>query len=361
MTTNTNNFLFVGSYSPENKPGIHVYKFNSINGELTPHGSYSGIANPSFLTIHPNGKWLYAVSETGQNSDGVLGSVHSFKIQHGQLNLDLQPINHQSTDGDWPCHVQIDASGNWLIASNYGTGNAALFPILSDGAIGEMKSFLQHDGHGPNKDRQEGPHAHSAIFTPDNRYVIIADLGIDQLVIYKFNAETGSLTRHANIQTRPGAGPRHFAFHSNDLHLLVANELDSSVTVYEYDAGDGTLHALQTLDTLPPDTPESIVADIHLSPSGKYVYVSNRGHDSLAIFSFDEETGQLTEVANQGTHGKTPRNFAIDPSGTFLLAANQDSNNIVTFRINESTGKLTFVEQITDIPKPVCLKIVTLK
>ena len=361
MTTNTKEILFVGSYASENDPGIHAFKYNSTNGELTPYGSYSGIAKPSFLVIHPNGEWLYSVSETGQDSDGVLGSVHSFRIQNDDLNLKLELINQQSTDGDWPCHLQFDRSGRWLIASNYGTGNAALFPILSDGALGELKSFVQHEGKGPNLDRQEGPHAHSAIFTPDNRFVIVADLGIDQLVIYKFDDETGSLSRHTEIQTQPGAGPRHFAFHPNDRHLLVANELDSSVTVYEYDAENGTPHLLQTLPTLPTDSPKSIVADIHFSPTGQYVYVSNRGHDSLAIFEFNEETGMLSALQHQKTHGKTPRNFAIDPNGTFLQTANQDSNNIATFRINESTGKLTFVGQITDIPKPVCLKIVTLK
>ena len=361
MSTNATDMLFVGSYAPENMPGIHVFKIDLATGELTPRGSYSGIAKPSFLTIHPNGEWLYSVSETGQDSDGVLGSVHSFRIQNDDLNLKLEPINQQSTDGDWPCHLQFDRSGRWLIASNYGTGNAALFPILSDGALGEMKSFVQHEGHGPNSARQEGPHAHSAIFTPDNRFVIVADLGIDQLVVYNFDDETGSLSRHTEIHTQPGAGPRHFAFHPNDRHLLVANELDSSVTVYEYDAENGTLHSRQTLPTLPTDSSKSIVADIHFSPAGQHVYVSNRGHDSLAIFEFNQGTGKLSALPHQKTHGKTPRNFAIDPKGVFLQTANQDSNNIATFRINESTGKLTFIRQITDIPKPVCLKIVTLK
>lgn len=360
MTTNAKHLLFVGSYAPENKPGIHVFKFDSTTGEMTPHGSYTGIANPSFLAIHPNGKWLYAVSETGQDSDGVIGSVHSFKIQYDPLNLDIQPINQQATDGDWPCHVEIDVSGRWLIATNYGTGNAALFPILSDGALGEMEAFLQHEGKGQNSARQEGPHAHSAIYTPDNRFVIVADLGIDQLVTYKFDAETGSLTLHAKIQARPGAGPRHFAFHQNGHHLLVANELDSSVTVYDYDARNGSLHELQTIDTLPPDSPESIVADIHFLPSGQHLYVSNRGHDSLAIFEFDEKPGRLTALSHQKTHGKTPRNFAIESSGTFLLAANQDSDSIVTFRINHNTGHLAYIEKISDIPNPVCLKMIPL-
>jgi len=357
MTTKANQLLFVGSYSPEDEAGIHTFTFDSTAGEMIPYGSYTGIANPSFLIIHPNGKWLYAVSETGLDSDGVHGSVHSFGIQHEELKLKLQPINQQTTKGDWPCHLEIDASGGWLFATNYGTGNAALYPILLDGALGEMKAFIQHEGHGPNVARQEGPHAHSAIFTPDNRFVIVADLGIDQLVIYQFDDKTGSLSPHADIQTRPGAGPRHFAFHPNDRHLLVANELDSSVAVYEYNAENGSLHLLQTLPTLPSEAPESIVADIHFSPSGQHLYVSNRGHDSLAIFDFKEDTGNLMEIANQESYGKIPRNFAIDPGGKFLLVANQDSNNIVTFRIDETTGQLDFVEQKDNISKPVCLRL----
>lgn len=360
MTINSKYLLFVGSYAQKNEPGIHVFIFDSTTGELTDQSSFSGITNPSFLAIHPNGKWLFSVSETGKGNDGEYGSVHAFRIQHEQQNINIQPINQQSTKGDWPCHVQIDDSGRWLFATNYGSGNGALFPILSNGALGEMKAFVQHEGQGPNTARQEGPHAHSAIFTPDNRFVIVADLGIDQLVTYNFDAETGSLSRHAETYSRPGSGPRHLAFHPDSQYLLAANELDSSVTVYDYDAGNGTLQALQTLDTLPPDAPESTVADIHFVPSGRYVYVSNRGHDSLAIYTFNKAIGQLSPESFQTTYGKNPRNFAIDPSGTFLLAANQDSDNIVTLRINHSTGQLDLVEQISDVPKPVCLKMIAL-
>lgn len=358
MINDNKHLLLVGSYAPKDKPGIYAFTFDSATGEMVSQGAFTGITNPSFLTVHPNNKWLYAVSETGQDSDGIEGSVWSFSIQHEPMKL--QPINQHSTNGDWPCHVQIDVSGRWLIASNYGTGNAALFPILSNGALGEMKAFVQHEGYGPNISRQEGPHAHSATFTPDNRYVIVADLGIDQLVIYKFDADNGALLRHGETQTLPGAGPRHLAFHPNGQHVLVANELDSSVSVYAYDARPGTLHAEQTISTLPSDAPENTAADIHFLPSGQHVYVSNRGHDSLAIFAVDEDPERLTAVTYQATYGKTPRNFAIDPSGAFLLTANQDTNNIVTFRINQTTGHLNYVGQKSDIPKPVCLKMVIL-
>lgn len=357
MNMETKNLLFVGSYTSAEKPGIFSFTFDSATGDMTPHGSFTGIASPSFLIIHPNEKWLYAVSETGKDSDGVYGSVHAFSIDHEQSSITIQHINQQSTDGDWPCHLQIDASGRWLVASNYGTGNAALFPILSDGSLGKMQTFLQHEGHGPNAARQEGPHAHSATFTPDNRFLIVADLGIDQLVIYKFDAEKGSLSPHTEIQTRPGAGPRHLAFHPDGRHVLVANELDSSVTVYEYNSENGILNSLQTLDTIPGDSPESTVADIHFSSTGKHVYVSNRGHNSIAVFSFDEDS-RLTRLGIPSCGGNWPRNFTLSPDGEFMLVANRYSNQISVMPM--LSGQTDIGEKITQakIESPSCVRFV---
>jgi 6-phosphogluconolactonase len=352
MTTNAKHFLFVGSYAPEDKPGIYAFLFDSATGDMTPHGSFAGITNPSFLTVHPNGKWLYAVSETGLGSDGVHGSVHALKIEQGSLNL--QPINWQSTQGDWPCHVVIDGNGRFLIASNYGTGNAALFPILPDGGLGEMTAFVQHEGQGANKARQEGPHAHSAVFTPDNRFLVVADLGIDQLVIYQFDAETGSLSADAKVQAAPGAGPRHFAFHPDGQQLLVANELDSTVTVYDYDAGNGTLHALQTVETLPTNAPESSVADIHFSPSGQHVYVSNRGHNSVAVFSFGDN-GRLTRLAISPCGGNWPRNFALSPDGQFMLVANRRSDQISVLPIHADGSEIGAAVVRVSVAQPSCI------
>ena len=267
MAMKSNHLLFVGSYASEDDPGIYAYTFNSDTGQMASQGAYTGIKNPSFLTVHPNGKWIYAVSETSLSGEGVYGSVWAFSFQSEPM--EIRPINQRSTDGDWPCHVVLDATGRWLIASNYGSGNAALYPILADGGLGELQAYVQHEGQGPNAARQEGPHAHSAIFTPDNRHLIVADLGIDQLVIYKFDAEAGGLSQHAAVRTNPGAGPRHLVFYPEGQHMLAANELDNTVTAYRYEAAAGLLHAVQTVETLPLDAPENTVADIHISPTGE--------------------------------------------------------------------------------------------
>jgi 6-phosphogluconolactonase len=353
MSSSTRHSLFVGGYAAVEHPGIHAFEFDAVSGALTPHGSFTGVANPSFLLIHPNGRWLYAVSETGLEDSGRHGAVWAFQID--RQSLALQPINHQSTRGDWPCHLEIDASGRWVFASNYGTGDIAIFPILGDGRIGEMKEFVQHFGHGPNPARQQGPHAHSATVTPDNRLVIFADLGIDQLVIYAFDAKTGKLTPHGATQTGPGAGPRHLAFDQGGQRLYVANELDSTVTVYEYDAVNGSLGALQTLGTLPPEPPENIVADIHVSSSGQRVYVSNRGHDSVAVYGVEED-GLLTRLAIPSCGGKWPRNFTLAPGGNFLLAANERSNEISVLPILAGAAELGAPVAHASVERPTCLQ-----
>ena len=353
MSKNNKHLFFVGGYAPKDKPSIHAFIFNSKTREITPQTAFTGIKNPSFLTTHPNGKWLYAVSEMEQDVDTVHGSVVSFSIENNPIHI--QPINQQSTKGDAPCHLQIDRSGRWIIASNYGTGNAALFPILANGALGVAKAFIQHEGHGANKERQERAHVHSAIFTPDNRFLVVADLGIDQIVIYQFDAETGSLTRHASIQTRAGAGPRHFAFHPNKQHLLVANELDNTVTVYDYNAQNGTLYACQTISTLPPNAPESAVADIHFSPSGQHVYTSNRGHDSIALFTMTDDASLIyLDILPCG--GKWPRNFTLTPDGQFILVANQHSNHISLLPIFADSPKFGSAVTNISVAQPTCVR-----
>lgn len=353
MTSNSKQALFVGSYASADAPSIYGCLFDSASGELIIESSFTGIANPSFLTVHPNGRFLYSVSETGLGSDGVHGSVWAFRLQPDSLTL--EPINQQSTQGDWPCHVEIDGRGQWLIACNYGTGNAALYPLLADGSLGEMQALVQHSGSGPNTARQEGPHAHSAVFTPDNRFVIVADLGIDQLVVYKFDAETGSLTHHAAVPTNPGAGPRHFAFAANGRFLYVANELDSTVTVYSYQPENGTLHAQQTLSTLPAADPTNSVADIHLSATGQHLYVSNRGHNSVAVFEVGEN-GRLTPLGTPSCGGNWPRHFGVGENGRFLLVANRRSNAIAILPVAaDSVGVGTAVNQVS-LSQPSCIK-----
>lgn len=337
MLLSTRSFFFAGGYAAPEQPGIHSFAFDESNGQLTASGSFTGINAPSFLIAHPNGRWLYAVSETGQDSHGAFGEVWAFQFQREPFSI--QPINHQSSRGDWPCHLQLDATGQWLLATNYGTGNAGLYPLQPDGSLGEMTDFVQHHGKGPNTARQEGAHAHSSVFTPDNRFAIIADLGIDQLVIYQLDSSTGKLLPHSSVNARPGAGPRHLAFHQNGKWMYAANELDNTVTHYDYDSTKGSLTEKQSLPTIPSDSPESTVADIHVSATGKRLYVSNRGHDSIAVYDLNGD-GSLEMVSIQSSGGNCPRNFALAPGGKFLLAANQNSNEVCVLPILEGTQAL---------------------
>jgi 6-phosphogluconolactonase len=300
-------------------------------------GSYTGVNSPSFLIVHPNGKWVYAVSETGQSSHNATGSVWALRFEREPFSI--QPINQVTTRGDWPCHLGFDQTGRWLVATNYGTGNTAIYPIRDDGSLGEMTDFAQHQGSGPNAARQEGPHAHSSIFTPDNLLLIVADLGIDQLVVYRFDATSGKLLRHMAVPAKAGAGPRHLAFHPNGLWLYAANELASTVSLYEYDTSSGTLKETQSISTIPFDSPENIVADIHISDSGDRVYVSNRGHNSIAVYDINTG-GILTLFSTPECGGNWPRNFALAPEGKFILVANQYSNEVCALPTLESKEAL---------------------
>jgi len=355
MPNSTQSFFFASGYASAEQSGIQSFSFDESIGKIKPVGAYSGINAPSYILSHPNGKWLYAVSETGQDSHGVLGSVRSFHFTREPFSI--TPINQQTTRGDWPCHLQIDGTGNWLIATNYGTGNAAIYPIQANGSLGEMTDFVQHQGKGPNAARQEGPHAHSSIFTPDNRFVIIADLGIDQLVIYKFDSATGKLSLHTSVNTTPGAGPRHLAFHSNRKWLYAANELNSTVTLYDYDATNGMLGERQSISSIPADAPENIIADIHISSNGKRLYVSNRGHNSIAIYDLGAD-GKLALDSISSCGGNWPRNFALSHSENFVLVANQYSNEVCVLPILAGKEELGVPVMRTTLTGASCIQFV---
>jgi 6-phosphogluconolactonase len=316
--------VVVGSYAAAAQPGIQVFRFDDATGALTACGSFAGVVNPSFLIVHPNRRWLYAVSETSQQ-DGAPGSVWALRFEYDPVSI--QPVNQRPSGGDWPCHLQLDSSGKWLLASNYGSGTIAVLPIQADGSLGEMTDLIQHHGSSAHPQRQAGPHAHSAALTPDGRFAIVADLGMDQLLVYNFDPAAGVLGAHTHIDTRPGAGPRHIAFQPSGRHMYVANELDSTVSVYDYEASNGALFERQSIETTPPGVPENLVADIHLSSSGQRLYVSNRGHNSLAVFDV-EAGGRLARVAIRPCGGKWPRNFALAPNGRFVLVANQYSDEV---------------------------------
>jgi len=355
MTHPNQSFFFASGYVTAEQPGIHSFLFDEATGELTASGSFTGINAPSFIVVHPNRRFLYAVSETGQDSHGTLGEVWAFHFEREPFNI--QPLNHQTTSGDWPCHLQLDRTGHWLLVTNYGTGSAGIYPLHEDGSIGKMTDFVKYHGKGPNAARQESPHTHSSIFTPDNRFAIIVDLGIDQLAIYQFDISTGKLLPYSSVNTRPGAGPRHLAFHPNGKWLYAANELDSTVTLYDYDNATGALYERQSLSTLPSNSPENLVADIHISASSQRVYVSNRGQNSIAVYDVGED-GSLMLVAIPECGGNWPRNFALAPGGQFMLVANQNSNEVCVLPILEGTESLGDPVARASIPGASCIQFV---
>lgn len=360
MTLGQQAWVYVGTYTTKGSEGIYVYRLDLSSGSLTLSSVMTGIDNPSFLAIHPQGRYLYAVNEVGEFAGQPGGRVSAFarNPQTGKLTF----LNQQPSLGRGPCYVSIDRTGQVALVANYMGGNAALLPIGGDGQLGAASDMVQHHGSGTDPRRQEAPHAHSITLDPGNRYAIVADLGLDKLMVYQLDLAKGQLRPNATpwAQLHAGAGPRHMAFHTSGKYAYVINELDSTMAVFAYDQAQGTFETLQTVSTLPSDFAGiSYCADVHVSPCGRFVYGSNRGHDSIVVFRIDQNTGILDLVAHTPTQGKTPRNFCIAPGGEWLLAANQDSDTVVTFRIEQQTGKLLPTGQIVDVPTPVCLKMVT--
>jgi 6-phosphogluconolactonase len=349
--------LFVGTYTEKESKGIYAYRFDAASAELTPLGVAAETTNPSFLAIDPSHRFLYAVNEVPKYKGGSSGAVSAFAI--GRLTGRLSLLNEVASRGADPCYIAFDRTGKYALVANYTGGNVAVFPVRADGRIGDSSAFVQHVGSSVNRERQEAPHAHWIETTPDNRFAIAVDLGLDELLVYRFDAKNGSLTANDPPYAKldPGAGPRHLAFHPNGKFVYVVNELQSSITTFSYDQSRGALHALKTVSTLPKAfSGNNDAAEIQVHPSGKFLFASNRGHDSIAVFSIDSHTGALTLADHFPTQGKTPRNFEIDPTGKLLLVANQDANNIVVFRIDPDSGRLTPTGQTLKVPSPVCLK-----
>ncbi len=346
---------YVGTYTTKKaSKGIYVYRFDAAAGQLTSVGLAAESTDPSFVVAHPNGKYLYGVNEVGNYDGKKSGAVSAFAIDHKSGRLTL--LNQVASGGADPCYVSLDKTGKYVLVANYSGGSVAVFPVLKDGRLGEASAFVQHQGSGANKERQEAPHAHWIQTSPDNRLAAVSDLGLDELVLYRFDAAKGSLEPNDPpfVKVSPGSGPRHAAFHPNGKFVYVLNEMQSTVVVFSYDPSTATLKTLQQLSTLPKDfTGQNDTAELAVHPSGKFLYASNRGHDSFAIFSIDSVKGTLTPTGHVATGGKTPRNFAIDPTGKYLLAANQASDDIVIFRINLVTGNLTRTGQVVEVPSPV--------
>jgi 6-phosphogluconolactonase len=345
--------VYVGTYTQKNSKGIYAYRFDATTGGLKPIGLVAEATNPSFLAVHPNQRYLYAVGEESK------GSVSSFSLDRETGKL--KALNTVSAKGNGPCHLSFDRSGRWLFVANYGSGSIAALPVESDGTLKEASAFVQHAGSSADPGRQTSPHAHSVNVSPDNRFLLVSDLGLDQALVYRFDAAKGTLAPNEPPAAKiaPGSGPRHLAFGSKGEFVYVLNEMASTVTTLRYDKRRGSLQEAQTLSALPAGfSGTSSGAEILVHPGGRFLYSSNRGDDSIAVFSIDQKSGLLKAVDWTSTQGKTPRNFAIDPTGNFLLAANQNSNNIAVFRIDQTSGTLTAIGNVQDISSPVSLVFV---
>ncbi|HXI83709.1 MAG TPA: lactonase family protein [Verrucomicrobiae bacterium] len=348
--------VYFGTRSSPTGKGIYMCRLNNATGTLTSLGVAVETADPAFLAIHPSHRFLYAVRESGGFEGTPNGAVSAFAIDTATGKLTL--LNQQNSGGQGPCHLAVDQSGKCVLVAHYGGGSVAAFPIRADGSLGSVSALLQHHGSGPNPKRQEGPHAHSVGFDIANHRAFCADLGLDKLLVYQFDPTTAALSSNnpPSASLAPGAGPRHFAMDPNGRHLYVINELNNTITAFDYDESHGALKESQTITTLPDKfTGFNTSAEIAILPNGKFLYGSNRGHDSIAVYAVDQSTGKLTLVEHQSSLGRTPRAFGIDPSGSFLLVANQDSNSLVVFRINPKTGRLKATGQTLDVPSPVCV------
>lgn len=349
-------YLLIGTYTSGKSEGIYVYKFNSATGEAT-YVSKVAASNPSYLVVSKNKKYVYSVYEDGDNNGSV--AAFSFNKKAGTLQF----LNKQSSGGDHPCYVDIDKSGKWVAVANYSGGNFSLLGVSPDGWLRAPERTINHTGSGPNKDRQDKPHVHSTVFDPNDKHLLVQDLGIDKIMVYDFDAKLGELkaAKTPSYASLPGAGPRHIDFHPNGDYVYLIDEMGGNVTAYSY--RKGKLQFLQTISAVREGYKGAVgSADIHVSPDGKFVYASNRGDENdIAIFAVDKSTGKLTLKGHQPVLGKTPRNFSIDPTGKFLLSANQNSGDIVIFKRDVATGLLIDSGKKIEVDKPVCLKWIPVK
>lgn len=341
--------FYVGCYTkPDGAKGIYHYKLNLENGQISGGTLVAEAKDPTFLAVHPNGDFLYAANEING------GAVSAYTIE---ADGTLKPINQQPAKGDGTCHLTVDGSGKFVLAANYGSGSIVALPLKENGALGEPSAFIQHTGSSANAARQKGPHAHAIYADANEKFVYACDLGLDKVLIYRLG-EKGTLTPanppHAELP--PGSGPRHLAFHPNGGYAYVINEMLNTISVFKHDEETGALESIQLVSTLPADFKgNNSTAEIFVHPNGRFVYGSNRGHDSIAVFAVNEQTGQLKAIDHTPTGGKTPRNFAIDPTGMWLIAANQDTNNFGVFKIDPATGKLTATPHSVPLGAPVCV------
>jgi 6-phosphogluconolactonase len=354
--------VYVGTYTDKGSKGVYAFRFDPSSGELGDVSLAATTDNPSFLAVAADNRYLYAVNEINKFNGGETGAVTTFELD--RTSGKLRQLQQVSSLGPGPAHLSIDRSGKYLLVANYDGGSIAVFPIQKDGTLGTRTAFVQHSGSSLNKDRQSGPHAHAIQATPDNKFVLVADLGLDEMLVYRFDARTGALSP-ANppfLRVAPGSGPRHFAIAPNGKFVYLVNELSSTVAVYSFNGSSGRMTELETISTLPQDFKgENTAAEITTDAAGKFLYASNRGDDSITIFTIDARSGKLSPVDRVRTGGQEPRHFTLDPTGNWLFAANQNSNDIRVFRVDPKSGRLTPTSKMVQVNSPVCLVVVPTK
>jgi 6-phosphogluconolactonase len=351
--------VYFGTYTGPKSQGIYVSRLDPATGELSVPELAAPVTSPSFVAIHPSRRFLYAVNEVGSFQGKRTGAVTAFAIEPATGRLTM--LNQQSSGGGGPCHLNVDQTGRNVLVANYGGGSCAVLPIGKDGRLGEATAFIQHRGSSVNKQRQDGPHAHGIYLDAANRFAFVPDLGLDQVLIYQFDPNKGSLAPNDPpfASVPPGSGPRHLAFHPTGRFAYVINEMLCTVSAFTYEPERGRLSLVQTVSTLPAGQavlPRFSTAEIEVHPGGRFLYGSNRGHDTLAVFALDPQTGHLSLLQNEPTQGKTPRGFGIDPTGRWLVAANQDSDNVVVFQIDGDTGRLSSTGRSVAVGLPVCVR-----
>jgi len=368
-TMSNHRLVFVGTYTGPIRfgtgkildgkgKGIYVYKLDASSGAMEQCSIAEGAPNPSYLAFDPSHRFLYAVNELKEFEGASTGAVSAFSMEPDSGKLKF--LNMKSSHGTDPCHLTVDRTGRYVLVANFMSGSVCVLPIREDGSLGDATDVVQHRGSSVDPVRQSGPHAHAVTLDDTGRYAFVPDLGIDKLTVYAFDADRGKLEPNdeAWIEVTPGAGPRQLVMHPRGRYAYLINELDSTMMAFRYDRDRGNLREIQTLSTLPEDFKgASTCADVQISPSGRFLYGSNRGHDSIVMYVINQKDGVLTCIGHVSTQGKTPRSFSVDPAGDFLLAANQDTDNVVTFRLDPASGELVATGHSADVPTPVCVKV----
>lgn len=364
MTTHSNSriVVYVGTHTGDPAGGIHQFTLDAASGALTPAGMTDHVGNPFFLALDATQRYLYAANAVNETQGIQGGGVSAFAIE-AETGA-LTALNTQPAHGVTPCYVSVTRDRSCVLVANYSTGSLAVLPVQPDGSLAAATCTIQHEGASVDSRRQDGPHVHSIVLAPDDRYAFAADLGTDEVRIYSVDAASGQLTPNPAqpyVQVAPGSGPRHLVFPADAQHAYLINELSNTITVYDYQAASGMLTETQTISTLPPDyTGTSYCADIGFHPSGRFLYGTNRGHDSVAVYAIDSSTGKLDLLELVPTEGSYPWNLGVDPTGRYLLIANQKDDNVAVFAMDTDTGRLTYTGNKVEVPRAVCVEMLTL-